>query len=33
VATVNFWNRLNVGFQTVPGSADALLGLAKSGLL
>ncbi len=32
VATVNFWNRLNVSFQTVPGSADALLGLAKSGL-
>jgi len=33
IATVNFWNRLNVSFQTPPGSADALLGLAKSGLV
>jgi hypothetical protein len=29
---VNFWNRLNVAFRTVAGSADALLGLTKAGL-
>ena len=33
VATINFWNRLNVAFQTPPGSADKLLGLDKSGLV
>jgi len=32
IATINFWNRLNVPFQTPPGSADALLGLTKAGL-
>ena len=32
VATINFWNRLNVSFRTPPGSADALLGLTKAGL-
>ena len=32
IAAVNMWNRLNVAFQTPPGSADALLGLAKAGL-
>ena len=28
----NAWNRLNVGFQTTPGSADAAFGLDKAGL-
>ncbi len=32
VATINFWNRLNVSFRTPPGSADAALGLTKAGL-
>ena len=32
VATINFWNRLNVPFRTPPGSADAALGLGKAGL-
>ncbi len=32
IATINFWNRLNVSFRTPPGSADALLGLTKAGL-
>ncbi|HUJ28638.1 MAG TPA: carboxymuconolactone decarboxylase family protein [Myxococcales bacterium] len=32
VAAINMWNRLNVGFLTPPGSADALLGLTKAGL-
>ena len=32
VATINFWNRLNVSFKTVPGSADEMLGLTKAGL-
>jgi AhpD family alkylhydroperoxidase len=29
VMTINAWNRVNVGFRTVPGSADALYGLDK----
>ena len=32
ITVINVWSRLNVSFQTVPGSADAMLGLAKSGL-
>src|SRR5215468_9538099 len=32
IATINFWNRLNVSFKTVPGSADEMLGLTKAGL-
>ncbi|SJM28095.1 carboxymuconolactone decarboxylase family protein [Mesorhizobium delmotii] len=32
VMVVNSWNRLNVGFKTVPGSADAMYGLDKAGL-
>ncbi|HEY9270505.1 carboxymuconolactone decarboxylase family protein [Achromobacter sp.] len=29
---INGWNRLNVAFRTVPGSADAAYGLDKAGL-
>ncbi|RWM77855.1 MAG: carboxymuconolactone decarboxylase family protein [Mesorhizobium sp.] len=32
VMLINSWNRLNVGFKTVPGSADAMYGLDKAGL-
>lgn len=32
VMVVNSWNRLNAGFRTVPGSADAKLGLDKAEL-
>lgn len=32
VMVINSWNRLNVGFKTVPGSADAKFGLDKAGL-
>ena len=32
IGTINFWNRLNVSFKTVPGSADEMLGLTKAGL-
>ena len=32
VMAINGWNRLNVAFKTVPGSADAAFGLDKSGL-
>jgi AhpD family alkylhydroperoxidase len=32
VMVINSWNRLNVGFKTVPGSADAKYGLDKAGL-
>ncbi|CAN7143181.1 carboxymuconolactone decarboxylase family protein [Rhizobium sp. LjRoot254] len=32
IMVVNSWNRLNIGFKTVPGSADAKFGLDKSGL-
>lgn len=32
VMVINAWNRLNVGFKTVPGSADAMYGLDKTGL-
>jgi AhpD family alkylhydroperoxidase len=32
VVMVNSWNRLNVGFKTVPGSADSKFGLDKAAL-
>ena len=32
VMVVNSWNRLNIGFKTAPGSADAKFGLDKAGL-
>lgn len=32
IMLVNAWNRINVGFKTVPGSSDALFGLEKAGL-
>ena len=32
VAAINAWNRLNVAFRTVPGSADARFGLDKAKL-
>jgi AhpD family alkylhydroperoxidase len=32
VVAVNSWNRLNIGFKTVPGSLDAKFGLTKAGL-
>lgn len=32
VGAINLWNRLNVGFQTPPGTADKAYGLDKAGL-
>jgi AhpD family alkylhydroperoxidase len=32
VMAINGWNRVSVGFHTVPGSADKAFGLDKSGL-
>jgi AhpD family alkylhydroperoxidase len=32
VMTINAWNRLNVGFRTVPGSFDKAFGLDKAQL-
>jgi len=32
VMASNGWNRINVGFRTTPGSADAAFGLDKAGL-
>jgi AhpD family alkylhydroperoxidase len=32
VGVINLWNRLNIGFRIVPGSADEMLGLTKAGL-
>ncbi|MGV2861375.1 carboxymuconolactone decarboxylase family protein [Achromobacter sp. AGC39] len=32
IVAINGWNRLNVAFRTVPGSADAAFGLDKAGL-
>jgi AhpD family alkylhydroperoxidase len=32
VMAINAWNRANIGFRTVPGSADKVFGLDKSGL-
>ncbi len=33
VSTINTWNRLNVAFQSVPGSQDQAFGLDKAGLI
>lgn len=30
VMSVNAWNRINIGFKTVPGSSDMALGLDKA---
>lgn len=32
IMAINAWNRINVAFRTIPGSADAAFGLAKAGL-
>ncbi|RCW46403.1 carboxymuconolactone decarboxylase family protein [Paenibacillus prosopidis] len=32
VMAINAWNRINVAFKYVPGSADAAFGLTKAGL-
>lgn len=32
IATINAWNRVAIGFRSVPGSADKLYGLDKAGL-
>src|SRR6266850_915399 len=32
IGVINLWNRLNISFRTVPGSADEMLGLTKGGL-
>jgi AhpD family alkylhydroperoxidase len=32
VMAINAWNRVNIGFQTVPGSLDTAWGLDKAGL-
>ncbi|MBV7485360.1 carboxymuconolactone decarboxylase family protein [Bordetella sp. BOR01] len=32
IMSINAWNRINVGFQTVPGSADKAFGLDKAKL-
>jgi len=32
IAVINAWNRLSISFRSVPGSADKLFGLDKSGL-
>ncbi|EJZ18140.1 carboxymuconolactone decarboxylase family protein [Rhizobium sp. Pop5] len=32
VMAINAWNRVNVGFKAVPGSADKAYGLDKAGL-
>jgi len=32
VMVINAWNRMNVGFKSVPGTADARFGLDKAGL-
>jgi len=32
VAAINAWNRINIGFRTVPGSRDKEYGLDKAGL-
>jgi AhpD family alkylhydroperoxidase len=32
VIAINAWNRINVAFKTVPGSADDAYGLTKAGL-
>jgi alkylhydroperoxidase family enzyme len=32
IMAINAWNRINVGFKTVPGSSDAAYGLDKAHL-
>lgn len=32
IMAINAWNRVNIGFTTVPGSSDAAYGLTKAGL-
>ena len=32
IGVINLWNRLNISFRTVPGSADEMMGLTKAGL-
>ena len=32
IGVINMWNRLNIGFRSVPGSFDEQLGLTKAGL-
>jgi hypothetical protein len=32
IMAINAWNRINIGFKTVPGSFDAKFGLEKAGL-
>jgi AhpD family alkylhydroperoxidase len=32
VGVINMWNRLNISFRVVPGSADEQFGLTKAGL-
>ena len=32
IGLINVWNRLNISFRSIPGSADEMLGLTKSGL-
>jgi AhpD family alkylhydroperoxidase len=32
IMLINAWNRINIGFKTVPGSSDAAFGLDKAGL-
>ncbi len=32
IGVISLWNRLNISFKTVPGSADEMLGLTKAGL-
>ncbi|MBS5911002.1 carboxymuconolactone decarboxylase family protein [Paenibacillus macerans] len=32
IMAINAWNRINVAFKNVPGSADAAFGLTKAGL-
>ena len=32
VASINAWNRINIGFRTVPGSRDKAFGLDKANL-
>ncbi|MGN7299288.1 carboxymuconolactone decarboxylase family protein [Ferdinandcohnia sp. SAFN-114] len=32
IMAINAWNRINVAFKTIPGSADKAFGLTKAGL-
>jgi AhpD family alkylhydroperoxidase len=32
IGVINLWNRLNISFRTIPGSADEMMGLTKAGL-